>query len=246
MVGLRADALRRVNPVVKLLLLMVGIFHIALLVHPAVVFLHLLMAVSLVLAGRVKIRRGFLVGAATTLAGYTWVNYLLFVANLHLDPGEALYRVSLLSLRLVAIILYSAFFVGTTDPRALATSLTLQLGVPYVYSYMSFVTLRAAPLIFQDLSSMMVFRRVKGYVSPRQPHRYLLSLLMPLLYLSVRRSVTLAIAMESRGFGKYPSRTYMNPTSVSALDYAFAAAYLAALAASTLLALYLGGLAPVL
>ncbi|MEM4665687.1 MAG: hypothetical protein QW498_00085, partial [Thermofilum sp.] len=67
---------------------------------------------------------------------------------------------------------------------------------------------------------------------------------MPLLYLAVRRSTTLAISMEARGFGKYPSRTFMNPTKISTLDKAFAAAYLSALILISFLAVQLGGITP--
>ncbi|MCC6059501.1 MAG: energy-coupling factor transporter transmembrane protein EcfT, partial [Thermofilum sp.] len=207
--------LRSLNPSVKLLLLLAGVFHAALLSSAVVLLTHVLTATALVALGRVRVRRGFALGALTTLAGYTWVNYALFVSNLGLSPEEALARVLLLDARIASIILYSAFFVGTTDPVALATSLSLQLRVPYVYAFMSFVTLRSAPVILGDLENMMVFRRVKGYLSWKHPYRYLLSLLMPILYLSARRATLMAIAMESRGFGKYPHRTYMKPTEIT-------------------------------
>lgn len=241
MIGLNACSPCRINPALKLMLLLAGIFHLAFLLHPVVVLGHLLVALSLVLWGRVKVRKGFAIGAITTIAGFTWVNYLLFITNLNLSPQEALSRVALLSARIVVIILYSAFFAGTTDPGQLATSLTLQLKVPYVYSFMAFVTMRTAPVVFRDLDSMMSFRKVKGYISRRNPHRYLISLAMPLLYLAVRRSTTLAISMEARGFGKYSSRTFMNPTRITKLDGAFAAAYVLVLAAISFIAVQLGG-----
>jgi energy-coupling factor transport system permease protein len=228
--------LRSLNPSVKLLLLLAGVFHAALLSSAVVLLTHVLTATALVALGRVRVRRGFALGALTTLAGYTWVNYALFVSNLGLSPEEALARVLLLDARIASIILYSAFFVGTTDPVALATSLSLQLRVPYVYAFMSFVTLRSAPVILGDLENMMVFRRVKGYLSWKHPYRYLLSLLMPILYLSARRATLMAIAMESRGFGKYPHRTYMKPTEITLRDWVFAALYSAVIALATVAA----------
>ena len=229
--------LRSLNPSVKLLLLLAGVFHAAFLSSAVVLLTHVLTATALVALGRVRVKRGFALGALTTLAGYTWVNYALFVSNLGLSPEEALARVLLLDARIASIILYSAFFVGTTDPVALATSLSLQLRVPYVYAFMSFVTLRSAPVILGDLENMMVFRRVKGYLSWKHPYRYLLSLLMPILYLSARRATLMAIAMESRGFGKYPHRTYMKPTEITLRDWVFAALYSAVIALATVAAL---------
>lgn len=227
--------LRSLNPSVKLSLLLVGVFHAAILSSAAVLLIHVLAATILVMLGRVRIKRGFALGALTTLIGYTWVNYALFVSNLGLSPEEALARVVLLDARIVSIILYSAFFVGTTDPVALATSLSLQFRVPYTYAFMSFVTLRSAPMILGDLESMVAFRRVKGYLSWRHPYRYLLSLFMPILYLSARRATLLAIAMESRGFGKYPYRTYVRPTEVASRDWVFAGLYSSVIALGTVL-----------
>uniref|UniRef100_A0A7J3X821 Energy-coupling factor transporter transmembrane protein EcfT n=1 Tax=Thermofilum pendens TaxID=2269 RepID=A0A7J3X821_THEPE len=225
--------LRSLNPSVKLILLLAGVFHAAFLSGAVVLLTHVLTAAALVALSRVRVKRGFALGALTTLIGYTWVNYALFVYNMGLAPEEALARVLLLDARITAIILYSAFFVGTTDPAALATSLSLQLRVPYVYAFMSFVTLRSAPMILGDLESMTAFRRVKGYLSWRRPYRYLLSLFMPILYLSVRRATLLAIAMESRGFGKYPHRTYMKPTEVTSRDWVFTVLYSAVVALGT-------------
>lgn len=232
------------NPALKLLLMLAGVFHVALILNPVVVLGHMVIASLLVLFGRVKIRKVFVLGAITTLIGFTWVNYLLFTTNLRVGPEEAVYRVALLSGRIAVIILYSAFFAGTTDPGRLATSLTLQLKVPYVYSFMAFVTMRAAPIVLRDLENMLSFRKVKGYISRRSPHRYLASILMPLLYLAVRRSTTLAISMEARGFGKYSSRTFMNPTRISTFDRIFAALYISALVAMSILAIHFGELTP--
>uniref|UniRef100_A0A7C4B9M5 Energy-coupling factor transporter transmembrane protein EcfT n=1 Tax=Thermofilum pendens TaxID=2269 RepID=A0A7C4B9M5_THEPE len=229
--------LKSLNPSVKLLLLLVGVFHAALLSSIVVLLAHVLTASALVALGRVRVKRGFALGALTTLVGYTWVNYALFVSNLGMTPGEALARVLLLDARIIAIILYSAFFVGTTDPVALATSLSLQLRAPYTYAFMSFVTLRSAPIILGDLENMIAIRRVKGYLSWRHPYRYPLSLLMPILYLSARRATLMAIAMESRGFGKYSHRTYMKPTEITLRDWVFAGLYGAALALATVASL---------
>jgi energy-coupling factor transport system permease protein len=145
--------LRELNPSAKLLALLAGILHAALLSSAVALLAHLLVAAALVALGRVRVRRAFALGALATLAGYTWVNFALFVVNLGLAPGEALARVLLLDARIAAIILYSAFFAGTTDPAALASSLSLQLKVPYVYAFMSFVTLRSAPIVLGDLEN---------------------------------------------------------------------------------------------
>jgi energy-coupling factor transport system permease protein len=54
---------------------------------------------------------------------------------------------------------------------------------------------------------------------------------IPLLAISVRRAERVALAMESRGFGALPNRTYFRSTSVGRADGMFALAALALLAA---------------
>ncbi|MGC8836141.1 MAG: energy-coupling factor transporter transmembrane component T family protein [Infirmifilum sp.] len=221
MTGKSTELLRKINPVVKLFAVTVAVFTVALFQNIITTIVNLAVSLLLVFLSRPKLHKFILTGVASTLIGYTWVTYVLFTLNIGLEPSLALYKTLLLSARILIIILYSMFFVATTGPQELASALTLQLKVPYIYSYMTFVTLRMFPLVRRDLENMVAFRKMKGYLKLSRPWQLIISVAAPLLYLVVRRSVMLGIAMESRGFGRYPSRTFIEETTITILDVLF-------------------------
>jgi energy-coupling factor transport system permease protein len=66
---------------------------------------------------------------------------------------------------------------------------------------------------------------------------------IPLLANGIRQAGRLAVAMEARGFGALPARTYYVQTQVTAADYLFLLATVLAVAAILLMLAYLGLLA---
>jgi energy-coupling factor transport system permease protein len=60
--------------------------------------------------------------------------------------------------------------------------------------------------------------------------RQLLGYAIPLLAISVRRAERVALAMDSRGFGARPDRTYFRTTTVTRSDVVFAVGAVIALA----------------
>ncbi|QOJ78542.1 energy-coupling factor transporter transmembrane protein EcfT [Infirmifilum lucidum] len=234
------DSLKRLNPVVKLTSLLIAIFHVALLQNVVVTISHLLLALSLAILSRPKVNRVVATGIASTLIGYTWVTYTLYVVNVKLDPQIALAKTLLLSSRILIVMLYSLFFASTTRPKDLATSMTLQLKVPYEYAFLSFVTLRMFPIIKRDLENIIAFRKMKGYIKVSRPWNLILSMITPLLFTTVRRSVLMGISMEARGFGKYPKRTFLYETQITPRDIAFLLSVLSVVSASTLFSYILG------
>jgi len=64
--------------------------------------------------------------------------------------------------------------------------------------------------------------------------------LAPLLALVAKRSVTMSLSMESRGFGAYKDRTYYRDVKVTRTDYLAIAAYVLYLVAVTAVLHYAG------
>jgi len=223
--------LHRLNPLTKLLVSTVAVFHAGILGTPLVLAAHLAAASMLVAVARPRLNRLIALGAAAAVFGQWWVNAALYHYNLGLDWQESSTLALLLAARVAVIILYSLAFVATTSPRDLAVALSASLHVPYIYSFMSFVTLRMMPLLARDLENIRAARLVRGYKPPRSPVARLASLLSPLLAVAVRRSVYMGLAMEARGFGAYPDRSYVDPPRFTRLDALFAAAAAALMAA---------------
>jgi energy-coupling factor transport system permease protein len=116
------------------------------------------------------------------------------------------------ALRIYTIIIASLVFVRATDPRELAIALVTQVHIPYRIAYAFFIALRIIPTIEEEIKIIRSAQAVRG-VDPqrgllgrmRETKRYA----MPLLVGALRRASTMVMSMESRGFGAYPQRTFV-------------------------------------
>jgi energy-coupling factor transport system permease protein len=116
------------------------------------------------------------------------------------------------ALRIYTIILGSLVFVRATDPRELAIALVTQMHVPYRIAYAFFIALRIIPTIEEEIKIIRSAQAVRGVDRQkgltgriRETKRYA----MPLLVGALRRASTMVMSMESRGFGAYPERTFV-------------------------------------
>lgn len=214
--------LHRINPLTKFAVALLAVFHAGLQPMPYILLTHLVVGSILVLVAKPKLNKLVFLGLLSAVVGHFWVNFVLFRYNLGLEASEALYRACLLAARVLIIVLYSLAVLSTTNPRELAVAFSLHLRVPYTYSFMLFVALRMLPLISRDINNIVTARKVRGYLRLKNPMTIITSYLYPLFSLAVRRSITMGIALESRGFGAYRDRTYVTPTSFSNYDMFFA------------------------
>lgn len=119
----------------------------------------------------------------------------------------------LYALRMVAIMSSSYIFVRTTQPRQLVVAL-VQLGIPYRYAWMIFLSLLSIPVFETEITMVREAQLVRGVRSGanrfqewvEMTRRYIL----PLLVSALRRVENVAIAMDSRGFGAFPKRTFID------------------------------------
>ena len=124
-------------------------------------------------------------------------------------------------LRFVNIIGSSYLFVATTDPNRLAYSL-MQMGLPYRFGFMLITALRFIPVFHLELEQVKNAQMAKGIemegVSPRRLLRAVRYLFVPLVISALSKVDSLTISMESRAFGLYPVRSYMNAQNLSRND----------------------------
>jgi energy-coupling factor transport system permease protein len=139
-----------------------------------------------------------------------------------------------LSLRILAFIACSLFFVVTTDPSDFALSLIQQAHIPYRFGYAILVAYRFIPLWTEELETIRAAHKVRGVGKRgglkgkiRELQRYA----VPLLASAIRKSERVAIAMDSRAFGSTDKRTYYRELHVWTADWAFLVAVLLSLAA---------------
>ena len=160
----------------------------------------------------------------------------------HVSAAGLVYGLTMLS-RTLAIFATSALFVLTTDPVDFVVALIQQARLPVRVGYAVFATYRFLPLVQEELDNIRAAHQVRGVATGNgllARLRRTAGYAIPLLAISVRRAERVALAMDSRGFGARPDRTFFRTTAVSRADYAFAMTALAALAAIVALPRALG------
>ena len=111
-------------------------------------------------------------------------------------------------MRILLIAFASLIFVWTTDPRDLIVAI-IYLRVPYRIAYAVFVALRFVPLLENEAAVIREAQSVRGVEQVSGRIEAMKRYVLPLLLSGIRKSENTAVAMDSRGFGAYPTRTYI-------------------------------------
>ena len=224
----------------------------------AVMFTHLvpLMAVFVVQIPLVlvaKIGREW----AKSLKGGLFLALLIFVTNLlslYFFGGRTLttenleYALSLTVRFLVLITSFSIFFL-TTSPDKLSLALE-KARIPFEFNFAFITAIRFVPVLADEAQSIMDAQRSRGLELDKggfiKRIRKYIPILLPLIINSIRRSLELAEAMESRAFGASSDRTNLYELNMEGNDYAILALSLFAMAVAIYARFYLPPFEPLL
>jgi len=128
--------------------------------------------------------------------------------------------------RFLCVVLLSYLFVLTTDPNDLAYGL-MRAGLPYRYGFALITALRLVPVFEQEGQIVYRAQLARGVrYDTRSPHRFLTlgrQFFLPLLVSALGKVDSLAVSMEGRCFGKYPTRTFLREVHCTNRDVAAAA-----------------------
>ena len=108
------------------------------------------------------------------------------------------------------MVLASFIFIWTTDIRDLMTGL-VRIGMPYRFAFAIFLALRFLPIIQQEVEAVKSAHAIRGRASNSLiRHRFRLwqRYMFTVIVNGLRKAENTALAIESRGFGAYPDRTY--------------------------------------
>lgn len=134
-----------------------------------------------------------------------------------------LYACTMLALRMLAMTSTIPVLLATTPPKDIIIVFVEKLKVPYLYAFMLVTSLRFIPILREELDLILQAQRARGYdLEGRNFIRKLKAILpvaLPLLLMSVRRARTMAISMETRGFGSGP-RTHLRTIDLQPRDIA--------------------------
>ncbi len=126
----------------------------------------------------------------------------------------------LISGRFFSLITMSWIFVGTTEPRDLASGLA-NVGVLYRYSFLLVLAMRFAPIFQFELSNVQQAQKIRGLRIDKNIKGLISSVrytTMPLLFSAMSKVNTLASSMEGRGFGMYRKKTFLHPIKFTFWD----------------------------
>jgi len=132
------------------------------------------------------------------------------------------------------IIMPSLALVWTTHPRDLVYTVTRLLRVPYRIAWAAYLALIYMPLVQYEGTVVNYAHIIRGRKMARwNPFRgmdYMKHVLLPMIVRGLRRGATTAIAMDCRGFGAYPERTFRIVPTFSKYSRPFAIACVVAVA----------------
>ena len=216
----RETPIHRIYPLLKLawvFVVAIGLFVYREPRSGAVMFVAILLT-ALVLA---RVPLSNVVGSSKLIFG---LGLLLMIFHFFADPGQPVYRFGPLTItdggleqgpifffRLSVVVLASFVLIWTTDIRDLMYSLT-QMGIPYRYAFAVFLALRFLPVVQREVDTVKAAHAIRGRATRsgmvhriRLWQRYMFTVLIN----GLRQAEAIATAIECRGFGAYPDRTYV-------------------------------------
>ena len=113
-------------------------------------------------------------------------------------------------------------FISSTNPSEFAASLN-SIGIPYKIGYSVAIALRYIPDIQRDYHSISQAQQARGVELGKNEKFFVriknsVSILLPLILTSLNRIDTISNAMELRGFGKHPKRTWYTKRPFAKMD----------------------------
>jgi len=135
--------------------------------------------------------------------------------------AEGLARGALIAGRYVIVVLSGQVFALATDPSDLAYAL-MRAGLPYRYGFALVTALRMVPIFEYEATTVYQAQLVRGVRYDAGALRRILAILrqflLPLLVSALRKVDALAISMEGRHFGRYPTRTFLRQPRLNRTD----------------------------
>lgn len=155
----------------------------------------------------------YFVLTALTVHGHTlWLEWGPFKLTL-----EALDKAGEMSLRMISLLLSSLAYIATTDPQDLVEGFVRRLRIPYQFAFGISAALTFLPLLEEEGQSIRSAKQVRGHRPPKGIAARLSwwgKFIAAVLLNSLRRVQQTAGAMESKGFGAYPDRTFRRSPQV--------------------------------
>lgn len=109
----------------------------------------------------------------------------------------------------------------TTDPAELAKAM-MKMKMPLTVAFMMLAALRMVPMVTEEMANISTAQTIRGIDKKgiKGNYRAFKLATLPLMINSLRRSRTMGLAIESKGFGKRAWKEYYQDFSFNKVDYA--------------------------
>jgi energy-coupling factor transport system permease protein len=146
---------------------------------------------------------------------------IVLVIVLQIVFGQGFFFALMISCRVIALTALMPALTMTTDTQALALGIT-RMGFNYRAAFIMTSTLNLIPAFEDDARQIIDARRLRGMESVKL--RDYPAIVLPLMIKAMRQAQIMGLAMDTRAFGVYPTRTWLRKIHFSTADYgAFAA-----------------------
>ncbi|OGD52579.1 hypothetical protein A3K81_05280 [Candidatus Bathyarchaeota archaeon RBG_13_60_20] len=236
-------AIHNMDPRVKFLLTMV--FFSASVMFLELVPLIVVFIVQVPLVASAKVTREWL----KSLKGASFIAAIIFVTNMasfyYFRGGVLTYGIleySLaLTLRFIVLVTSFSIFFLTTSPDKLSLALE-KARIPFEFNFAFITAIRFVPVLAEEAQTIIDAQRSRGLELDKGSFiarvRNYIPILLPLIINSIRRSLELAEAMESRAFGATEKRTNLYELKMTGFDYGTLAAAMLSILLLVFLKLY--------
>lgn len=165
-----------------------------------------------------------------TLRGALVLSMVIFTSNLLANyfysdrvlTSEILELSLAMTVRFVTLITTFSIFFLTTSPDKLSLALE-KARVPYELNFAFITAIRFVPVLADEAQTIIDAQKARGLELEKgsflQRIRNYLPILLPLIINSIRRSLELAEAMESRAFGAMKKRSNLYDLKMTRDDY---------------------------
>jgi len=147
---------------------------------------------------------------------------IIFNTLLSTQPNPFSHSIAL-TLRLVALMTSFSIFFLTVHPDELSQSL-IQMRVRFEFAFAMSMAMRYVPTLGQEAYAIMDAQKARGVELDKgnllKRIRNIVPIIVPLIIVSIRRALSIAESMESRGFGASAHRTYMTVLKFRKRDWA--------------------------
>lgn len=221
----------KLDPRAKLLLILSFVMIPLLFLNPVYLTSILMLGLPLWFAAKIKIKPilpllvTIVILAMSAIVFATFYNYNQPNANILFSIGSlqatdiGLYSGLILGYRIAIPCFMTIILISTTDPALLAKGL-MKMKVPISVAFMFLGTLRFFPLVFEELTNISNAQTIRGVNKKgiRGSWNSFRLAVFPLLINSLRRSRTMGLAVESKGFSKMAWKEYYQDMKFSNID----------------------------